>query len=242
MSKIAIVTGGTKGIGGSISRALHEEGYKVIANYLLDDQNADDFATDTGIEVMKWDVSDFDSCEEAIDKIQKKYGQNVAILVNNAGVTRDAHFHKMTKEDWYDVMHLNLDSCFNMTRAVITGMHKNKFGRIINISSVNDQADITKQINYCTAKAALIGFTKALAAESASKNITVNAVLPGYIMTELAAQKIPGPILEKITNIIPMARLGKPEDVSRAVLFLVSDAAGYITGETLSVNGGHEIL
>lgn len=242
MDKIAVVTGGTTGIGASISRALHSAGYKVIANYFLDDHKADAFAKSTGIEVMKWNVSDFDECQAATSQIEKQYGKNIDVLVNNAGVTRDAHFHKMSKEDWQDVMHLNLDSCFNMTRSVIDGMHKDKSGKIINIASINDHAEITKQTNYSTAKAALIGFTKALAAELAPRNITVNVVLPGYIMTELAAEKIPAPILEKITKIIPMARLGKPEDVSKAVLFLASSDAGYITGETLSVNGGHEIL
>lgn len=242
MSKIAVVTGGTKGIGASISKALHDQNYKVIANYLLDDDKADSFSKDTGITVMKWDVSNFDECTNAVAKIHEQYGQNVEVLINNAGVTRDALFHKMTKEDWYDVMHLNLDSCFNMTRAVINDMHKNKYGRIVNISSINDHANIERQTNYTTAKAGLIGFTKALAEESASKNITVNAVLPGYIMTEVAANKIPESILEKAKKFIPMARLGRPEDVSKAVLFLVSDDAGYITGETISVNGGHEII
>lgn len=242
MGKIAIVTGGISGIGASVSKSLHEEGYKVIANYLIDDDVANKFADDTGIEVMKWNVSNFDECSNAVNSIEEKYESNVEILVNNAGITRDALFHKMNKEDWYDVMHLNLDSCFNMTRAVINNMRKNKFGRIVNISSVNDHAEITKQTNYSTAKAALIGFTKALAEESASKNITVNVVLPGYIMSDIAISKIPESILEKITKHIPMARLGRPEDVSKAVLFLVSNDAGYITGETLSVNGGHEIL
>lgn len=242
MSKIALVTGGTRGIGASISKALHNEGYKVIANYLLDDEQAQAFHAETNIEVQKWDVSDFEECQKSIANIEANFGQNIEILVNNAGVTRDAHFHEMTKDDWHDVLHLNLDSCFHMSRAVINQMNKHKFGRIINIASVNDQADTTKQINYSTAKAALIGFTKSLATVSASKNITVNAVLPGYIMNDLAAEKLPQQLLDKVTKLIPMARLGRPEDVSKAVLFLVSNDAGYITGETISVNGGHEIL
>lgn len=242
MSKIALVTGGTQGIGATISKALNEAGYQVIANYLINDDEAKEFASHTGIEIMKWNVSDFEACQEAADIIAQKYGKGIEVLVNNAGITRDAHFHKMTKDEWYDVMHINLDSCFNMCRAVINDMYKYKFGRIINISSINDHEEIEKQTNLSTAKAALIGFTKALASESAGKNVTVNAVLPGYIMTDLAAEKIPKQILEKIGRYIPMARLGKPEDVSKAVIFLASDEAGYITAETLSVNGGHEIL
>jgi len=242
MGRIAVVTGGTKGIGACISKALKEEGYTVIANYFLREDIAQDFQEATGIDVMKWNVADYDSCMNAIEQIEAKYSQNVEILINNAGATSDSPFYKMTKEDWYNVLHVNLDSCFHMTRAVINQMHKNKFGRIVNISSINDKAEITGQTNYTTSKAALIGFTKALAEESASKNITVNAVLPGYIMSDLAAEKVPSQILEKITHLIPMAKLGRPEDVSNAVLFLVGDKAGYITGETISVNGGKEIL
>jgi len=241
MSKIAIVTGGTRGIGASISKALHAHDYIVIANYLTNDQVAEQFEQDTGIKVMKWNVSSYDECENAIKKIEESYNNNVSVLVNNAGITRDIMLHKMSEQDWFEVIHVNLDSCFHMARAVINPMREKKYGRIINISSINAQAGQIGQTNYSAAKAGIIGFTKALARESASKNITVNAIAPGYVMTDMVA-KISQEVLDKIVNLIPMARLGKPEDIARAVVFLASEEASYITGETIAINGGHNMF
>ncbi len=241
MGKIAIVTGGTRGIGASISRSLHENGYNVIANYFSNDEAAKKFAEETQIKVMKWNVSNYEDCANAVKQIETLYNNNVSILVNNAGITRDVMLHKMLEKDWYDVMHVNLDSCYHMCRAVINPMRDKKYGRIVNISSINAQAGQIGQTNYSAAKAGIIGFTKALARESASKNITVNAIAPGYVMTDMVAQ-IPSEVLDKIVNLIPMARLGKPEDIARAVLFLASEEASYITGETLSINGGHNMF
>ena len=241
MEKIAIVTGGTRGIGASISKALHDHDYIVIANYLINDDAAELFAQETGIKTMKWNVGNYDECTEAIKQIEQSYDETVSVLINNAGITRDVMLHKMTEKEWYDVIHVNLDSCYNMCRAVINPMREKKYGRIVNISSINAQAGQIGQTNYSAAKAGIIGFTKALARESATKNITVNAIAPGYVMTDMVAQ-IPQEILDKIVNLIPMARLGRPEDIARAVVFLASTEASYITGETLAINGGHNMF
>jgi acetoacetyl-CoA reductase len=241
MTKIALVTGGTRGIGAAISKSLNEHGYKVIANYYSNDEAAQAFHAETGIRIQKWNVADYKECSDSVKEIEEEYGENISILVNNAGITRDSMLHKMSAEDWYDVLHVNLDSCFHMCRSVINQMRENKYGRIINISSINAQAGQAGQTNYSAAKAGIIGFTKALARESASKNITVNAIAPGYVMTDMVA-KISSDFLEKLIGLIPMARLGKPEDVARAAVFLASEEASYITGETLSINGGHNMF
>lgn len=240
MSRIAIVTGGTRGIGAAISVALKDAGYKVAANYASNDQAAEDFYKETGIEVFRWDVSDYESCSEGVKAVAKKLGGTVEILINNAGITRDATLHKLSPENWKKVIHTNLDSCFNMSRAVIDGMRDGRFGRIINISSINAQSGQIGQTNYSAAKSGILGFTKALARETSSRNITVNAIAPGYIRTEMVAA-VPENVLQGIIDQIPVKRLGEPEEVARCVLFLAADEAGFITGETLSVNGGHHM-
>lgn len=240
MGRLAIVTGGTRGIGASISMALHNLGYKVVASYASQSETAKAFHAETGIYVKKWDVSCYASCAKAVEEIEEKFEQKIAILVNNAGITRDSMLHKMEPSDWQDVINTNLTSCFNMCRAVINSMRGESFGRIVNISSVNGIAGQAGQTNYSAAKAGVIGFTKALARESASKNITVNAIAPGYIMTEMVA-KISSEILDKIIALTPIPRLGKPEEIARAVAFLVDDEAGFITGETISINGGRNM-
>ena len=241
MARIAIVTGGTRGIGAAISGALKEAGCKVIANYAANDEAARAFKADTGIEVMKWDVGDFDACGKAVKEVESEFGP-VDILVNNAGITRDVMLHKMTLEQWLAVINTNLNSQFNMCRPVIEGMRARGFGRIISISSINAQKGQMGQSNYCAAKAGEIGFTKALAQENAAKGITVNAVCPGYIGTEMV-RAVPKEVLEKrILPQIPAGRLGEPEEVARCVVFLASEQAGYITGSTLSVNGGQYMV
>ena len=241
MTKLALVTGGTRGIGAAISKSLAEHGYNVIANYCANDEMANVFHEETGTRIMKWNVSVYDECITGIRDIEEEYGTNVSVLVNNAGITRDIMLHKMAPDDWYDVLHVNLDSCFHMSRSVINQMREKKYGRIINISSINAQAGQVGQTNYSAAKAGIIGFTKALARESAPKNITVNAIAPGYVMTDMVA-KIPAEFLDKLVGLIPMSRLGRPEDIARAVAFLASEEASYITGETLSINGGHNMF
>lgn len=236
MARIAIVTGGTRGIGEAISVALHHAGVQVAATYHGNDAAAQDFKKRTGIAVFKFDVSDFESCAKGVSIITGALGP-VDILVNNAGITRDALLHKMTPAQWLDVIKTNLDSMFNMTRVVIEGMRERGFGRVVNISSINGQAGQLGQTNYSAAKAGVIGFTKALAQESAIKGITVNAIAPGYIDTEMV-RAVPQNVLDAIIAKIPVRRLGKPEEIARAVLFLASDDAGFITGSTLSVNGG----
>jgi acetoacetyl-CoA reductase len=237
MSKLAIVTGGTRGIGAAISIALKNSGYKVIANYQNHHESANLFSQEHGIEVMSWNVSDPEQCRSCVAQIEAKHGQNVAILVNNAGITRDAMLHKMNDNNWHEVIDVNLTSCFNMSSSVISNMREQQFGRIVNISSVNAQTGQIGQTNYSAAKAGIIGFTKALALESAAKNITVNCIAPGYIETDMT-KDIPEQIVTKIITSIPTKRFGKPEEIARGVLFLVDDLAGYITGETLSINGG----
>ena len=237
MARVALVTGGTRGIGAAISKALKAAGHKVAANYGGNDAAAEKFKSETEIPVYKWDVSSFDACAEGIKKVEAELGP-VDILVNNAGITRDTAFHKMTLEQWSAVINTNLGSLFNMTRPVIEGMRARKFGRIINISSINGQKGQFGQVNYSAAKAGDIGFTKALALETAKAGITVNVICPGYINTEMV-QAVPKDVLEKaILPLIPVGRLGEPEEIARAVVFLAVDEAGAITGSTLSINGG----
>ena len=237
MARVALVTGGTRGIGGAISKALKASGYKVAASYAGNDAAAEKFKTETGIPVFKWDVASFDACADGVRKVEAELG-SVDVLVNNAGITRDGAFHKMTLEQWSAVINTNLGSLFNMTRPVIGGMRARKFGRVINISSINGQKGQFGQVNYSAAKAGDIGFTKALALENAKTGITVNVICPGYINTEMV-QAVPKDIVEKsILPHIPVTRLGEPDEIARAVVFLASDDAGFITGSTLSVNGG----
>ncbi len=236
MKKLALVTGGTRGIGAAISQKLKEVGYKVAAVYHVNDKEAEDFHRQTKIPIYKWDVSDFKACEGGIAQINKDLG-SVSILVNNAGIARDGLLHKMAYSQWADVIQANLTSCFNMCRLVIEPMREYGFGRIINISSINGQKGQFGQTNYSAAKAGILGFTKALAQESAIKGITVNAIAPGYINTEMV-QKMPESILTQITHQIPVGRLGRPDEVANAVVFLASDESGFITGATLTLNGG----
>jgi len=237
MARVAVVTGGTRGIGAAVSKALHAAGYKVAATYHGNDEAAAKFKADAGVDVYKWDVSDYQSCVNGLAQVAKDLGP-VDVLVNNAGITRDAMLHRMTAENWYAVINTNLNSLFNMTRPVIEGMRERGFGRIINISSINGQKGQMGQANYSAAKAGDIGFTKALAQENASKGVTVNAICPGYIATEMV-MAVPKDILEKsIIPAIPVRRLGKPEEIARCVVFLASDDAGFITGSTLTANGG----
>ncbi|MFG1276694.1 acetoacetyl-CoA reductase [Xanthobacter autotrophicus] len=239
MGRVALVTGGTRGIGEAISVALKAAGYKVAANYAGNDEAAKAFTEKTGIPAFKWDVSDFESCKAGIAKVEAEVGP-VEVLVNNAGITRDGQFHKMSLEQWSAVINTNLNSAFNMTRPVIEGMRERKFGRIICISSINGQKGQFGQTNYSAAKAGEIGFVKALAQESARAGITVNAIAPGYIGTEMV-RAVPAEALAKIVATIPVGRLGEPEDIARAVVFLASDDAGFITGSTMTVNGAQYI-
>jgi acetoacetyl-CoA reductase len=236
MSKIAVVTGGIRGIGRGISIQLKKAGYTVIATYQSNDAFAKELNTDFGVDILKFDVSDFKSCEMAINTIKDRYGP-VQILVNNAGITKDSTLHKMSIEQWQDVIRTNLDSVFNMCRLVIEDMRSANFGRIINISSVNAQKGQAGQTNYCAAKAGILGFTKALALETSGKGITVNAIAPGYIDTDMV-RAIPDVILDKIIALIPMQRLGTVDEVAKMVQYLASDEAAYITGSTISLNGG----
>ena len=239
MGRVAVVTGGTRGIGKAISVALQKAGYDVAANYGGNDEAAARFKDETGIPVYKFDVSDIDACTAGIEQIAADLGP-VEILVNNAGITRDGTLHRMSLEDWHAVIETNLSSCFNMCRCVIESMRERGFGRIVNIGSINGQAGQYGQVNYAAAKSGIHGFTKALALEGASKHITVNAVAPGYVDTDMV-RAVPDNVLEKIIASIPVGRLGKAEDIARSVLFLVSDDADFITGSTLSINGGHHM-
>ena len=237
MARVALVTGGTRGIGAAISKALKAGGYKVAANYGGNDEAAQKFKAETGIPVFKWDVSSYEACADGIKKVEADVGP-VEVLVNNAGITRDAMFHRMKPDQWSAVINTNLGSLFNMCRPVIEGMRERKFGRIVNISSINGQKGQAGQTNYSAAKAGELGFTKALAQEGARSGITVNAICPGYINTEMV-QAVPKDVLEKsILPLIPIGRLGEPEEIARCVAFLASDEAGLITGATLSANGG----
>lgn len=233
--KVAVVTGGTRGIGAAIAIALNVAGYSVAVTYHGNDKSAKEFTSVMNIPHFKFDVGDYKACEKGIKKIEDELGP-IDILVNNAGITRDSFLHKMTQEDWGDVIHTNLNSVFNMSRLVIEGMRERKFGRIISISSINGQAGQLGQTNYSAAKAGIIGFTKALALESASKGVTVNAIAPGYIDTDMV-RAVPADVLEKIIAKIPSKRLGKPEEIASMAVFLASDEAAFANGATFTVNG-----
>ncbi len=237
MARVAVVTGGTRGIGAAIAKALKAAGYKVAANYAGNHEAAQKFKAETGISIFKWDVSSFEACAEGLKKVEAELGP-IEVLVNNAGITRDTTLHRMKPDQWNAVINTNLNSLFNMCRHVIEGMRERKFGRIVNIASINGQKGQIGQTNYSAAKAGEIGFTKALAQENAKLNVTVNAIAPGYINTEMV-QAVPKDVLEKnILPQIPIGRLGEPEEIARCVVFLASDDAGLITGSTMTVNGG----
>ncbi len=236
MSKVAVITGGTRGIGMEISKALKDDGYTVVATYQGNEEAAQKFKNETGCEAVKFDVSDFDQCQSAMDAIEEEHGE-IGVLVNNAGITRDGVLHKMPKENWDAVIQTNLTSCFNMCRAIILKMRERKYGRIINISSINGQKGQFGQANYAAAKAGMIGFTKALALESAAKNVTVNVICPGYIATDMTSA-MPQEVLDSIVRQIPAMRMGQPEEIGALVSFLASEKAAFITGATLSANGG----
>ncbi len=240
MSQVAVVTGGTRGIGAAISKALTEDGYTVVASFQHNEEAAKAFREETGCATIKFNVADFNESMNAVKKIEEEHG-NIAVLVNNAGITRDGVLHKMTPESWDEVLQTNLSSCFNMCRAVITQMRERKFGRIINISSINGQKGQFGQTNYSAAKAGMIGFTKALALESAIKNVTVNAVCPGYIETDMT-QSIPKDVLDSIIRQIPEMRMGKPDEIAAIVSFLASEKAAFVTGATISANGGQYMI
>ncbi len=237
MTRVALVSGGTRGIGAAIATALKAAGYVVAANYAGNDERAKAFEAETGIPVFKWDVSSYEACAEGIAQVEASLGP-VDVLVNNAGITRDAMFHKMTPGQWSEVINTNLTGLFNMTHPVWSGMRDRGFGRVINISSINGQKGQMGQANYSAAKAGDIGFTKALAQEGAAKNVTVNAICPGYIGTEMVLAVPERVMNERILPQIPVGRLGQPEEIARCVVFLASDDAGFITGATLSANGG----
>ena len=239
MDRVALVTGGTRGLGAAIAVALRDAGYRVATVHRSNVDAARAFTEKTSIPVFCWDVADFSACREGIRQVESDLGP-VDILVNNAGITRDAVLHRMTPQQWGEVIATNLTSCFNMCRLVIEGMRERGFGRIVNIGSINGQAGQYGQVNYAAAKSGIHGFTKALAQEGASRGITVNAVAPGYVDTEMV-RAVPKDVLEKIVARIPVGRLGKAEDIARTVLFLVADEADFITGSTLSVNGGQHM-
>jgi acetoacetyl-CoA reductase len=241
MGKVAVVTGGTRGIGAAISKALRAAGYSVAANYAGNDEAAERFRSETGIPVYKWDVSSYEACAAGLAQVEAELGP-VDVLVNNAGITRDGFFHKMSPEQWSAVIGTNLNSLFNMCRPVIEGMRNRNFGRIICISSVNGQKGQAGQANYSAAKAGELGFVKALAQENASKGITVNAIAPGYVGTEMVRAIDPAVLEKRILPQIPVGRLGEPEEIARCVLFLAADDAGFITGSTISANGGQYML
>lgn len=240
MSKVAVVTGGTRGIGFEISKKLVDAGYQVAALYHGNEAAAKEFKEELGGMAVKADVADLAQCQAAIEKIEKKLGP-VAVLVNNAGITKDGMMHKMSPESWHAVIETNLTSCFNMSRAVIEGMRERGFGRIINISSINGQKGQLGQVNYSAAKAGMIGFTKALALESARKGITVNAICPGYIKTDMT-EAMDSAVLESIIKQIPVGHMGKPSDIGAIVAFLASDEAAFITGSTITANGGQYMV
>ncbi len=239
MGHVAIVTGGTRGIGEAISVALRDTGHTVAATYAGNDAAAKRFGDRTGIRTYKFDVADFEACRDAADRIAKDLGP-IGILVNNAGITRDGTMHRMSFDQWNAVLQTNLSSCFNMSRCVIDGMRERGFGRIVNIGSVNGQAGQYGQVNYAAAKSGIHGFTKALAQEGAGKGITVNAIAPGYIDTDMV-RAVPEKVLEKIISTIPVGRLGHASEIAKGVLFLVDDDMGFMTGSTLSINGGQHM-
>ncbi len=237
MTRVAVVTGGSRGIGAAISKALKAAGYTVAANYAGNDEAAAKFREETGIPVYKWDVSSYDACAAGLAEVEKDLGP-IDVVVNNAGITRDGFFHKMSPDQWNAVINTNLNSLFNMCRPVIEGMRNRNFGRIICISSINGQKGQAGQANYSAAKAGEIGFVKALAQENANKGITVNAICPGYIGTEMVRAIAPEVLEKRIIPQIPVGRLGEPEEIARIVAFLAADESGFITGSTLSANGG----
>ena len=239
MGRVAVVTGGTRGIGGASSVALQDAGHTVAATYAGNDDAAKRFGDRTGIRTYKFDVSDFEACRDGVDRITKDLGA-IGILVNNAGITKDGTMHRMSFDQWNAVLQTNLSSCFNMSRCVIDGMRERDFGRIVNIGSVNGQAGQYGQVNYAAAKSGIHGFTKALAQESARKGVTVNAIAPGYIDTDMV-RAVPEKVLEKIIATIPVGRLGRAEEIATAVLFLTDEDMGFMTGSTLSINGGQHM-
>jgi acetoacetyl-CoA reductase len=239
MARVAVVTGGSRGIGEAISVGLKEAGYKVAANYAGNDERAKAFSDKTGIATFKWDVAVYEDCMAGIAKVEAQLGP-VDVVVNNAGITRDATMKKMGRDSWDQVLDTNLGGCFNMCKAVWNGMLARSFGRIVNIGSINGQAGQYGQVNYAAAKSGIHGFTKALSQEGAAKGITVNAIAPGYIDTDMVAA-VPADVLEKIVARIPVKRLGKAHEIARGVLFLVHDDAGFITGSTMSINGGQHM-
>jgi len=241
MARVAVVTGGSRGIGAAVCKALKAAGYTVAATYAGNDEAAKTFKNETGIPVYKWDVSNYEACVTGLKQVESDHGA-VEVLVNNAGITRDAMFHKMTAQQWNEVVNTNLNSLFNMTQPIWSGMRDRGFGRVICISSINAQKGQMGQSNYAAAKAGEIGFVKSLAQEGAAKGITVNAICPGYIGTEMV-RAVPQEVLEKrILPLIPAGRLGEPEEIARCVTFLASDDAGFITGSTLTANGGQHMV
>ena len=239
MARVALVTGGTRGIGAAIARMLKAAGYTVAACYAGNEERARAFGEKTGIATYKWDVADFAACEAGVERVAKALGP-VDVLVNNAGITRDATMRKLSREGWQDVIDTNLGGCFNMAKTVWESMLARGFGRIVNIGSINGQAGQYGQVNYAAAKSGIHGFTKALALEGAAKGITVNAIAPGYIDTDMVAA-VPEEVLKKIVARIPVGRLGQADEIARGVLFLAADEAGFITGSTLSINGGQHM-
>lgn len=237
--RVAVVTGGTRGIGAAISRMLKDAGYKVAATYAGNDEAAQKFKAETGIGVYKFDVGNFDACQKAVADIEKDLGP-IEILVNNAGITRDSTMRRLTRDMWEAVIETNLGSCFNMSKAVWDGMNARGFGRIVNIGSINGQAGQYGQVNYAAAKSGIHGFTKALAQEGAKFGVTVNAIAPGYIDTDMVAA-VPAPVLEKIVAKIPVGRLGQADEIARGVAFFASEDGGFVTGSTLSINGGQHM-
>ncbi len=239
MARIALVTGGTRGIGAEISRALKSAGRTVVATYAGNDEAAQGFSAETGIAAMKFDAGDYAACEAAVAEVADRHGP-IEILVNNAGITRDGTMARMSRDMWDSVIDTNLGSCFNLCKLTFDGMRAAKFGRVVNIGSINGQAGQYGQVNYAAAKSGIHGFTKALAQEGARFGITVNAIAPGYVDTEMV-RAVPADVLAKIVARIPMGRLGHAEDIARGVVFLTADDADFVTGSTLSINGGQHM-
>jgi len=239
MARVALVTGGTRGIGAAISVALKQQGRIVVATYAANDKAAEAFHEETGIRVVKFDAGSFEACQQAVERIAADAGP-IEILVNNAGITRDATLARLTREMWDAVIDTNLGSCFNLCKLTFDGMRARKFGRVVNIGSINGQAGQYGQVNYAASKSGIHGFTKALAQEGARHGITVNAVAPGYVDTEMV-RAVPGEVLQKIVSRIPVGRLGHAADIARGVAFLTADEADFITGSTLSINGGQHM-
>lgn len=239
MTRVAIVTGGTRGIGRAICEKLQADGFTVVANYAGNDAAANQLKADTGIASYKWDVGDHEACLEGCARVAAEIGP-IDVVVNNAGITRDGTLHKMSYDDWHEVMRINLGGCFNMAKACFPGMRDRGWGRIVNIGSINGQAGQYGQVNYAAAKSGIHGFTKALAQEGAKFGVTVNAIAPGYIDTDMVAA-VPEPVLEKIVAKIPVGRLGEAQEIARGVAFLCSENAGFVTGSTMSINGGQHM-